>query len=165
LIAVTWAAAMAAHQRHKTDVRTLRRYDFLVRKFKLFILACVMVMGGCHSTERSGACAPVSTVTRVIVRIASHEGVPNSEYVITDPERVRQLIAFANERRRVSQPSLYTMPAPVLTAAFYDQADFLGAIGAGPNFFFVSCSEWRGVRGDATEDEIGDFKRRIASPR
>jgi hypothetical protein len=127
-------------------------------------LACVIATGGCHSAERSGACAPVRSATRVEVRISAHEGIPNSEYAITDPERVRQLIAFANGRRSVSQPSLYTMPAPHLTAAFYDQADFVGAIGAGPNFFFVSCSEWKGVR-DATEDEIEDFKRLIASPR
>ena len=56
------------------------------------------------------------------------------------------------------------MPAPPLTAAFYDQADFVGAMGAGPNFFFISCSQWKGVRG-ATEQEIGDFKSLVASPR
>lgn len=59
---------------------------------------------------------------------------------------------------------MYTMPAPQLTAAFYDRADFVGVFGAGPNFFFISCSQWKGVR-DATEQEIGDFKSLVASPR
>jgi hypothetical protein len=52
------------------------------------------------------------------------------------------------------------MPAPLITAAFYDKADFLGSIGAGPNFFFVSCPNWKGIR-NATDGEVRDFKRLI----
>jgi hypothetical protein len=54
------------------------------------------------------------------------------------------------------------MPAPQITAEFYNGIDFVGAIGAGPNFFFVSCVKWQGVR-EATGAEIGDFKRLIGS--
>jgi hypothetical protein len=80
--------------------------------------------------------------------------------VITDPERIHQLLVFANARRESFQPSLYTMPAPQQTAVFYNKSDFAGAIGAGPNFFFVSCSAWKGLR-TADDAEIGEFKRLI----
>jgi len=118
-------------------------------------------MGACHSTERSGTCVPISGATRVVVQ-SSSQGTPRSDYVITDPVRVRDLIAFANARREVSKPSLSTMPAPQITAAFYNGTDFVGAIGARSNFFFVSCPNWKGVR-EATAAEIGDFKRLIGS--
>jgi hypothetical protein len=49
------------------------------------------------------------------------------------------------------------MPAPEITAVFYNGADFVGAIGAGSNFFFVSCSNRKGVRG-ASAAEIVEFK-------
>jgi hypothetical protein len=52
------------------------------------------------------------------------------------------------------------MPAPQVTAGFYNGTDFVGVIGAGSNFFFVSCPNWKGVR-KATAAEIGDFERLI----
>jgi hypothetical protein len=52
------------------------------------------------------------------------------------------------------------MPAPSVTAVFYNKADFVGAIGSGTNFFFVSCPSWKGIR-NATDAEIADFKRLI----
>jgi len=110
-------------------------------------------MGTCHSTEHSGTCVPITGATRVVIQPGN---------VITDPVRVRDLIAFANARLKVSQPSLSTMPAPQVTAAFYNGTDFVGAIGSGSNFFFVSCSNWKGVR-EATAVEIGDFERLIGS--
>ncbi len=119
-----------------------------------FALACfTIVMGTCHSTEHSGTCVPITGATRVVIQPGN---------VITDPVRVRDLIAFANARLKVSQPSLSTMPAPQVTAAFYNGTDFVGAIGSGSNFFFVSCSNWKGVR-EATAVEIGDFERLIGS--
>jgi hypothetical protein len=49
------------------------------------------------------------------------------------------------------------MPAPEITAVFYNGTDSVGAIGAGSNFFFVSCQNWKGVRG-ATAAEIAEFR-------
>ena len=133
-----------------------------MHRLRLFTLACSMiVMGACHSTEHSGTCTPISGATRVVVQSWS-QGTPPPDYVITDAGRVHDLIAFANSRREVSKPSLYTMPAPQITATFYNGTDFVGAIGAGSNFFFVSCPNWKGVR-EATAAEIGDFKRLIGS--
>jgi hypothetical protein len=146
-----------------TGLDALRKctgYDARVHKLSLFTLACFMiVMGACHSTEDSGACTPISGATRVVVHSWS-QGTPALDYVITDAGRVHDLIAFANARREVSRPSLYTMPAPQITGAFYHGTDFVSAIGAGSNFFFVSCPSWKGVR-EATPAEIGDFKRLI----
>jgi len=45
-----------------------------------------------------------------------------------------------------------------VSATFYDRAGFLGSIGAGPNFFFLSCPSWRGIR-SASDVEIGEFKQ------
>jgi hypothetical protein len=132
-----------------------------MNKFSLFALACTIVMGACHSAERSGTCVPISSATRVVVQ-SSSQGTPLSDYVITDPVRLHELIVFANVRREVSQPSLSTMPAPQVTAVFYNGTDFVGALGVGSNFFFVSCPNWKGVR-KATESEIDDFKRLTGS--
>jgi hypothetical protein len=52
------------------------------------------------------------------------------------------------------------MPGPQTTATFYNGTDFVGAIGVGSNFFFVSCPSSKGVR-RATAAEISDFKRLI----
>lgn len=132
----------------------------------LAVVCCTIVMGACNSTETSGTCVPISGATRAVVQ---SEGIPRSGYTIADPVHVRDLIAFANARREVSRPSLSTMPAPEITAVFYNGTDFVGAIGAGSNFFFVSCSfffvscsNWKGVRG-ATAAEIAEFKRLIGS--
>src|SRR5579872_2518086 len=133
-----------------------------MHRLSLFTLACSMiVMGACHSTEHSGTCTPISGATRVVVQSWA-QGTPPRDYVVTDAGRVHDLIAFANSRREVFKPSLYTMPAPQITATFYNGTDFVGAIGAGSNFFFVSCPSWKGVR-KATPAEIGNFKRLIGS--
>jgi hypothetical protein len=127
----------------------------------LTVVCCAIVMSACHSPERSGTCVAISGATRAVVRSSSRES-PRSEYAIMDQVRVRDLIVFANERREVSRPSLSTMPAPEVTAVFYNGNDSVGAIGAGSNFFFVSCSNWKGVR-EATAAEIAEFKRLIGS--
>jgi len=132
-----------------------------VRTVYFFALAYAAVLGGCHLTERSATCAPISGATRVVVQVSSH-GTIRPDYAITDPDRIHQLIVFANARREASQPALYTMPAPQVTAVFYDKADFLGAIGTGPNFLFVSCPNWKGTR-SATDADVGEFKRLIGS--
>src|SRR5208282_6583944 len=131
-----------------------------MHKLSLCALACCTIaMSACHSSERSGTCVPISGATSVVVHSWS-QGTPPSDYDITDPVRVHDLIAFANARREISRPSLSTMPAPVIDAAFYDGTIFVGTIGAGSNFFFVSCQNWKGVR-EASAAEIGDFKRLI----
>jgi hypothetical protein len=136
------------------------KYDATVRRLNLFVLSLVIMSCGCSPAERPGTCAPISNVTRVVVQGDFQGTIPAPEYVITDPRRIHQLIAFANARRQVSQPSLYTMPAPRVTAIFYDKADFVSAIGSGTDFFFVNCSTWKGVQ-RATDAEIEDFKRLI----
>jgi hypothetical protein len=131
-----------------------------MHRLRLFAIACcTIVLGACHSTERSGTCVPISGATRAVVQSSSQRS-PRSDYVIIDPVRVRDLIAFANARREVSRPSLSTMPAPEITAVFYNGTDSVGAIGAGSNFFFVSCQNWKGVR-EATAAEIAEFRRLI----
>ena len=105
-------------------------------------------------------CAPIGTATRIVVR--SVHGTTGSDPIITDPIRVHALAVFANSRRESSQPSLYTMPAPQIRAAFYDGDDLLGVIGAGPNFLFVSCANWKGIR-EASPTEVETFKTLITS--
>lgn len=117
------------------------------------------MLASCHLTERTETCPPIDRATRVEV---FSEGI-TPDRVITDQERIRQLIAFANARREVSRPSLYTMPAPQVSAIFYNGSDFVASIGAGRDFFFVSCSNWKGIR-HATDAELAAFKRLIDSP-
>jgi len=123
------------------------------------ILASMVMLAGCGLAEHSETCAPIVGATRVVVTIEL-AGAQSSEHVITDPQRIRQLMEFANMRRRVSRPSLYTMPAPHENAVFYDKGDFVASIGAGTDFFFVSCAHWKGVR-SASDAELREFKRLI----
>jgi len=110
--------------------------------------------------ERSGTCAPIQGVTRIVM----HTGRGEEDRIIADPDRIRQLTSFANARREVAQPQFYTLPAPTRTVAFYRNNEFVCAIGDGPNFFFVSCPKWKGIR-DAKMPEIQDFDRLIRVPK
>jgi hypothetical protein len=136
--------------------RTLIVYDAAVRTIYVFALGVAALLSGCHSARRSGTCGPIDAAIRVVVH-SSLQGASTQDRIITDPEQVRQLVAFANARRDCSQP-FDTMPAPRLTATFYGTSSFLGSIGAGPNFFFVSCPNGKGIR-TASVSEVGDFSR------
>lgn len=125
-----------------------------------FVLLVAGIMGACRPRARSEICPPISDATRVVV--SQQNPGSYSEYAITDSARIRQLIAFANARRTVFRPSLSTMPAPKLTASFYDNDRFVGTIGAGPGFFFVSCPNSKGIR-NAAATEMKEFSRLLAS--
>jgi len=118
--------------------------------------ALLAVLTGCHVADRSGTCAPIQGTTRVVIHIGQGE----IDRVITEPDPILQLIAFANERREVAQPRFYTMPAPTKTVTFYRGDEFMCSIGEGPNFFSVACPGWRGIR-DAKRSELRDFDRLI----
>jgi hypothetical protein len=133
----------------------MRKIYFLV--LAIVIMAVLGVLGGYYFGERSGTCIPIGYATRVVIS-SQHQTVPDR--VIIDPERIRHLTAFANARRKCSQPTTYTMPAPQTTATFYDKERFVAAIGSGPNFFFIACPNWRGIR-KAADPELKDFKRLI----
>ena len=126
-----------------------------MRKIYLFIfvtlVGVIVAIATHYLADQSQVCPPIGVVTRVVV---------SPDRIITDQEQIRQLTAFANARRKCSQPSTYTMPAPRITATFYKETDFLSAIGVGSNFIFVACPNWRGIR-SATDDEINEFKRLI----
>ena len=127
---------------------------FMSKLGLLTLIFCVFLPSGCRSRDRSKLCAPIGCASRVVVRLA-HD-TTSSNPVITDPSHVQALAALADARRERSQPSLYTMPAPEISAAFYDGDKFLGVIGEGPNFLFVSCGDWKGIR-EATPAEIETF--------
>ncbi len=125
-------------------------------------VASLVALIGCHPGERLGTCAPVQGATRVVIHFAQDGNAQRTDRIVTDPDHIRQLILFANARRDVLQPELYTMPAPRITATFYEDAAFVGSIGEGPNFFFVSCPQWHGIR-KASESEVSQFKRLIGN--
>jgi len=120
------------------------------------VATLLALLTGCHVADRSGACAPIQGAARVVIHTGSEE--PNR--VVTDPGWILQLISFANAHREVEQPRFYTMPAPTKTVTFYRGDEFVCSIGEGPNFLFVSCPGWKGIR-DAKTPEIQDFNRLI----
>jgi hypothetical protein len=133
-------------------------YHASVQKIFVFVSVITALLCGC---ERTVNCPQIGTITRVVVHDYSKGAGTASDRTITDPEQIRNLVTFTNARRRVAQPTTYTMPMPRITATFYNNADYVGAIGAGPNFFFVSCIDGKGIRA-ATDTEIKEFKRLFA---
>jgi hypothetical protein len=131
-----------------------------VRRIGALAVASSIALMGCHPGERLGTCAPVQGATRVVIHVAQDGNAQRTDRIVTDPEQIRQLIVFANARREVFQPQLYTMPAPRITATFYENAEFLGSIGEGPNFLSMSCPQWHGIR-KASESEVSQFKRLV----
>lgn len=127
-----------------------------VRIDRVLVAGCLAVLAGCHVADRSGSCAPIEGATRVVI----HIGQGQLDRVVADSGRILQLVAFANARRDVEQPRFYTMPAPTKTVTFYRNDEFVCSIGEGPNFFFVSCPGWKGIR-DAKRPEIQEFDRLI----
>ena len=134
----------------------LLRLGRKVRAVICFVLTLGIFLVGCRSIERSQTCPPIEGVTRITLSGSTPTG-PIPDRVITAPERIRQIVAFANARRDCKQP-LDTMPAPRLTASFYEKEKLRGSFGVGSNFFFVSCSNWRGIR-RVTATEIEDFNK------
>jgi len=86
------------------------------------------------------------------------------EYSISNPERIKRLVNSANARREVSRSTLATMPAPTMNTALYEGNNFVGSIGTGSNFVFVSCLNWKGTR-DASSAELAEFQDLINAPK
>ncbi|HEY5056960.1 MAG TPA: hypothetical protein VII58_12425 [Acidobacteriaceae bacterium] len=87
----------------------------------------------------------------------------SQDHVFIDPAKIRPLIAFANARRESSQP-VDTLPAPQISADFYNNSEFVCSVGAGSNFFFIACPNWRGTR-SASSTELSEFKHLIGEDR
>jgi hypothetical protein len=134
-----------------------RSYDVGVFKSIFSIVTLAAALVGCHSVHSSDSCKPIHSATRVEVHGNGQQAVS----VITDKDQIQPLVAFADARRQCSTPTTYTIPAPQENAIFYDHSDFVGSIGAGSNFFSVSCPHNRGIR-DATPTELDEFKRLIS---
>lgn len=128
-----------------------------MRKLFISALAITALLCGCRDSR---TCAPIGAVTRVVVHDFTERTAKPADRVITNPAQIRELIDFANAHRKVSRPSLYNLPAPQITAAFYNQNNFVGELGAGPAFLFVSCPDWKGIRA-ASDKEIGDFEQLV----
>ena len=127
--------------------------------FSVLPLALATLLGACrYPVDHPGACALINGATRAVVTIYHQENTSTSEYVITDSKRIDKLVDFANARRDSAQPTLYTMPSSTLDVAFYHKAAFLGLLGSGRNFFFVSCDNWKGIR-TASGAELQEFKQ------
>jgi hypothetical protein len=124
-----------------------------MRKSIYVVLMCTGLATACHRSpaEKYGTCAPIARASSAQVT-----GLGATEYVINDPEQIRKLLAFANARSEVSQPTLSTMPAHNVSVTFFVANGFASSIGAGSNFFFVSCTNWKGTRA-ATPEELTGF--------
>jgi len=111
-----------------------------------------------HFLVQTRTCDPIQAATRIDIQHL-HWNQDVTDRVITDPEQIRQLIAFFNERREVSR-TIADEPIERTTAILYADKVFVGAIGSGPNFFNVRCPRWSGTRA-ATAQELEDFKRLV----
>ncbi len=112
----------------------------------------------CDSNYRKVTCKPIDHATRVIV---SGLEPAYSDYSITDPDRIRKILAFTNARPEGSNARYATPVQAPISAAIYDGSNFVGAFGVGSNFFTLICKEGKGAR-DATQAEVEEFKRLIA---
>jgi hypothetical protein len=119
----------------------------------------LFVLTGCDQPVH---CPQIAGVTRVVIGVWSSAGI-QSDVEVTDPDRIRQLVDFANTRRNCSRPTTYTMPAGRTSVTFYRGATAESAIAAGPNFFVVGCGNSSGLR-QATKQELSDFAA-LTSPR
>jgi hypothetical protein len=100
---------------------------------------------------------PIAHATRGQVRVFTNKDFRNIEYSISNPERIKRLANFAKARREVSKSTLATMPAPTMNAALYEGNNFVGSIGTGSNFVFVSCPNWEGTR-SASPAELAESR-------
>lgn len=103
-------------------------------------------------------CDTIHAATRIDIEHL-HSSTIVTDRVITDPQQIRQLIAFFNERREASR-TIADEPIEHTTALFYADKTFVGAIGSGPNFFNVRCPSWSGTR-KARAQELEEFNRLV----
>jgi hypothetical protein len=120
-------------------------------------IAALMMLGalGVCRMEHSQLCPAIGAVTRVV--ILDEEG--RTIRTFTEAEQIARLTTFANARRKSTKP-WYDMPAPQISASFYNNSQFLCDLGSGSNFFSVACPNWSGIR-PASGVELSEFKHLI----
>jgi hypothetical protein len=129
-------------------------YHANVLKSRQLLLVVLLAAAGCRGT--SVDCGPIEASNRVTIHADGR--LPDRE--VTASRQIASLVAFANSRRSCSKPTTYTMPAPRTSVTFYRDSTFLGALGAGSNFFSVACPKGNGIR-PASSDELSSFAQLI----
>jgi len=124
------------------------------------LLAVIVAVAGCHTTEVDMNCEPIEGSNRVVIHANGYA----ADREIGVSSRIASLEGFANARRKCSRPTTYTMPAPQTSVAFYRDSMYLGSIGAGSNFLFVGCRSGGGLR-PASTDELSAFAGLIGASR
>jgi hypothetical protein len=112
----------------------------------------LLALTGC---DKPVHCPQIVGVNRVVISVWSSPGI-QKDVEVTDPDRIRNLVDFANARRKCSRPQTYTMPSGSVSVTFYRGVTAESAIGAGANFFDIGCGHSSGLR-QASKQELSEF--------
>jgi hypothetical protein len=93
-------------------------------------------------------------ITRAEVR-TSHDKLIKE---ISDPEQIRELVAFVNDRRTGWGTPLAGVPVPRHVINFYEGSEFKGHFGWGEDFFGTHRDGGFFSR-EATPEEVAEFQR------
>jgi hypothetical protein len=110
----------------------------------------------------------MTSITSVQILLPPGTAAPRKNaYTITDPEAVRRLVDFVNQRRIVSPPSADIPSYPRLRATFYDGYHHVAIFGSGSGMFYLQCAAnsetKRGAR-YASAIELDEFEMLAAPP-
>jgi hypothetical protein len=119
-------------------------------------------------SEPPGTCPAMTTITRVQILLPpGSAALRKNAYNITDPQTVRHLVDFVNQRRIVSPPGADIPPYPKVRATFYDGHHHVAIFGSGSGIFYLQCTANsqtnRGTR-YASAIEMDEFEMLAAPP-
>ena len=114
-------------------------------------MAVLAVSNGC-----GGAVFPeLKGVTRV--EVTTNHNVVIKE--ISDPEQIRQLVAFVNARRAGWDSRFDGVPVPERVVNFYEGQTFKGHVGWGDDFFETQRDGRGPYSREAGPEEVRDLER------
>jgi hypothetical protein len=94
-------------------------------------------------------------VTRAEVRTNHNELIKE----ISDPEQIRQLVAFVNARRTGWGDRFDGVPVPERVVNFYDGKEFRGHFGWGRDFFEMQRDNRGFFSREANPEEVKEFQQ------
>lgn len=119
----------------------------------MVLIAC---LAACNRTQPNVACPALNAVT--LVQVSQQQAGAARRFAVDNKYQVQELVDFANGRRAGFSARRKGVPAPSVSATFFDGSQALLTFGAGENFFSLACSGYAGVQ-EANRVQVAEFQR------
>jgi hypothetical protein len=118
----------------------------------------IAFLAACNRNQPNVACPPLNAVT--LVQVSQPHAGASRRFAVENKYQVQELVDFANGRRAGFSARRQGVPAPSVSATFFNGAQPLLTFGAGENFFSLTCPGYAGVQ-EANRVQVAEFQRML----